>query len=385
LSSSEFTDQEVSTPFEPNDTPDAAEAPGEQPPELTAAPLQREGLPRGFRMRHDAHFVDQLDAAPPGGVLRMLPLGGLDAPACGEGAQIEALATSIRRVGLVEPLVVRRRAGRYEVIAGAKRLSAARLAQLDQVPCIVRDDLEEDAMQAWNAPPSGAARIDERAHGPFSPTPRERALDEAIGSLNAARNSIELTVPRSQDLRSRTALDLLRAEIVSTRLALTAMRVLSAMPLVRRTPATPKTLLDTTLSNLAPVVRLLGARVSVTAGADLPPMTVMQPLASFALEACLATVLTLAGDSNEPNVTITVENGEPDASALRFGMRLERGWLPVETARRLTDVDWGHHPGGVTTAMLMSAADSVARAHGGGVDVATDYDGFSITVTLSCS
>lgn len=381
MSSSEFTDQGLSTSFEPNDTPDA----GEQSPDLTGAPSQREGLPRGFRMRHDAHFVDQLDAAPPSAVLRMLPLGGLDAPACGEGPQIEALATSIRRVGLVEPLVVRRRAGRYEVIAGAKRLSAARLAQLDQVPCIVRDDLEEDAMQAWNAPPSTAARIDQRLHGPFSPTPRERALDEAIGSLNAARNSIELTVPRSQDLRSRTALDLLRAEMVSTRLALTAMRVLSAMPLVRRTPAAPKTLLETTLSNLAPVVRLIGARVSVAAGTDLAPITVMQPLASFALEACLSTVLTLAGDSTEPNVTIAVENGEPDASAVRFRMRLERGWLPVETAQRLTDVEWGQHPGGMTTALLMSAAESVARAHGGGVDVATDYDGFSITVTFWCS
>jgi hypothetical protein len=32
--------------------------------------------------------------------------------------------------------------------------------------------------------------------------------------------------------------------------------------------------------------------------------------------------------------------------------------------------------------MLMSAAESVARAHGGGVDVATDYEGFSITATL---
>jgi hypothetical protein len=66
-------------------------------------------------------------------------------------------------------------------------------------------------------------------------------------------------------------------------------------------------------------------------------------------------------------------------------MKLERGWLPAETAKRLTDVEWGHHPGGVTTALVTAAAESVARAHGGGLDVATDYDGFSITLTFSCS
>jgi hypothetical protein len=384
LSSSDLTNQDLSSPFETVAAPDIVDASVESP-ETADAPRQREGLPRGFRMRHDAHFVDQLESTAPGAVLRMLPLGGLDAPAQDQGPQIEALATSIRRVGLVEPLVVRRRAGRYEVIAGAKRLSAARLAQLDHVPCIVRDDLEKDAVEAWNAPSPAGPSIDDRAHGPFSPTARERALDETIGALGAARNAIELTWPRPRDLRSRTALDLLRAELVTARQTLTAMRVLSAMPLVRRTKEQPRGLVESAIAAVSPILRLLGAQVSIAAADDLPSISVMPPLATFALEACLHTVLTLAGDVNEPSITITVERSHSDSTAVSFRMRLEHGWLPAETAKRLADLEWGQHPGGVTMALVTAAAESVARAHGGGLDVVTDYEGFSIALTISCS
>lgn len=144
LSSSEFTDAELPGPL--SSLPHIADAPHEDETAEESSPPPREGLPRGFRMRHDTHYVDQLDGASPAAVLRMLPLGGIDAPACADGPAIEALARSIRRVGIVEPLVVRRSAGRYQVIAGAKRLSAARLAQLERVPCVVRDDLAEDAL-----------------------------------------------------------------------------------------------------------------------------------------------------------------------------------------------------------------------------------------------
>ncbi len=51
-----------------------------------------------------------------------------------------ALAESIRRHGVVQPVVVRlREAGGYELIAGERRWRAAGLAGLDQIPAIVRD------------------------------------------------------------------------------------------------------------------------------------------------------------------------------------------------------------------------------------------------------
>src|SRR5262245_55731969 len=51
---------------------------------------------------------------------------------------LEALADSIRRHGLLQPLVVRPTEGGYELIAGERRLRAARQAGLDEVPVVVR-------------------------------------------------------------------------------------------------------------------------------------------------------------------------------------------------------------------------------------------------------
>lgn len=54
-------------------------------------------------------------------------------------AALETLAASIRARGLLQPLVVRRTADGYEVIAGERRLRASQRAGLDSVPVIVRE------------------------------------------------------------------------------------------------------------------------------------------------------------------------------------------------------------------------------------------------------
>ena len=55
------------------------------------------------------------------------------------------LAESIRSYGILHPLTVRRRAGRYELVAGERRLRAAKLAGLREVPCVLMDVNMEDA------------------------------------------------------------------------------------------------------------------------------------------------------------------------------------------------------------------------------------------------
>lgn len=53
--------------------------------------------------------------------------------------KLEELASSIREKGVLEPLLVRPLAdGRFELIAGERRLKAARLAGLEEVPTVVR-------------------------------------------------------------------------------------------------------------------------------------------------------------------------------------------------------------------------------------------------------
>ncbi|MDR0903076.1 MAG: ParB/RepB/Spo0J family partition protein [Ruminococcus sp.] len=55
------------------------------------------------------------------------------------GADIAELAESIRQNGILQPLTVREsfNAGTYELIAGERRLRAAKLAGLNEVPCII--------------------------------------------------------------------------------------------------------------------------------------------------------------------------------------------------------------------------------------------------------
>ena len=60
---------------------------------------------------------------------------------------LAALARSIREVGVLQPIVVRVRDGGYELVAGERRLRAARLAGLPTVPAIVRESDDTDALR----------------------------------------------------------------------------------------------------------------------------------------------------------------------------------------------------------------------------------------------
>ena len=62
-------------------------------------------------------------------------------------AKIEELAASIRNQGIIQPLVVRRKGDGYELIAGERRWRAAMRAGLTQVPIVVRDASDHEALQ----------------------------------------------------------------------------------------------------------------------------------------------------------------------------------------------------------------------------------------------
>jgi ParB family chromosome partitioning protein len=53
--------------------------------------------------------------------------------------ELAALAESIKKEGVIQPVIVRKTDTGYELVAGERRLRAARLAGLSQVPVVVRD------------------------------------------------------------------------------------------------------------------------------------------------------------------------------------------------------------------------------------------------------
>lgn len=60
---------------------------------------------------------------------------------------IGALAASIREVGILQPIVVRKAGAGYELIAGERRLRAAKLAGLATIPVVIRDTDDADTLR----------------------------------------------------------------------------------------------------------------------------------------------------------------------------------------------------------------------------------------------
>lgn len=60
---------------------------------------------------------------------------------------LEELADSISKFGVLQPLLVQKRNGFYEIIAGERRWRAAKKAKLKEVPVLVRDYTEQERME----------------------------------------------------------------------------------------------------------------------------------------------------------------------------------------------------------------------------------------------
>ena len=110
---------------------------------------KRIGLPVTLKMRHDAHYVEQLTSFSGAAVGRMVPVDKIrpnpDQPRKALG-DLRELTDSIKEKGVLEPLLVRfvPRDDCYHIISGERRYHASRAAGLREVPCIekIADDAE---------------------------------------------------------------------------------------------------------------------------------------------------------------------------------------------------------------------------------------------------
>lgn len=103
--------------------------------------MSKRGLPTGIRMRHDAHYVEELATHHPTPIGRLIALDQLDPnpeqPRV-EIGDLNDLTASIKEKGVLEPLLVKpsRITGRWMIIAGERRWRASKAAGLRDVPCI---------------------------------------------------------------------------------------------------------------------------------------------------------------------------------------------------------------------------------------------------------
>ncbi len=118
-------------------------------------PLQKSRLGRGLAsLIGDSATPKPESKLPPEGEQRMLPIdlvraGRLNPRKDFREDDLAELAESIRQKGLVQPIVVRPdpASGGYEIVAGERRWRAAQRAQLHQLPAIIRDLSDQDALE----------------------------------------------------------------------------------------------------------------------------------------------------------------------------------------------------------------------------------------------
>src|SRR6476660_7966403 len=98
-------------------------------------------------MRHDEHYVEALAASAGTPVGRMVPIDLID-PNPDQPRQVmgdlSELIASIADKGILEPLVVRQRGDRFQIVAGERRYQASVQAGLRDLPVVIRevDDTE---------------------------------------------------------------------------------------------------------------------------------------------------------------------------------------------------------------------------------------------------
>jgi ParB family chromosome partitioning protein len=112
--------------------------------------VSKRGLPETLRMRHDEHYVEALAASEGSPIGRLVAIDLLD-PNPNQPRQVmgdlSELMASVAEKGVIEPLIVRLRGGRYQIIAGERRYHAAVQVGLREVPVIVRDADDAEVME----------------------------------------------------------------------------------------------------------------------------------------------------------------------------------------------------------------------------------------------
>jgi ParB family chromosome partitioning protein len=116
------------------------------------SPNRRTGLPVTVKMRHNAHYVEEIISRSGAAIGKMIAIEQIspntEQPRKDRG-DLKGLTESVREKGVLEPLLVRYlpESGKYMIISGERRYFAARAAGLAEVPCIEKDADDAETLE----------------------------------------------------------------------------------------------------------------------------------------------------------------------------------------------------------------------------------------------
>lgn len=103
---------------------------------------------------------------------------------------IQELAESIRSQGLIQPIVVRRSADRYELIAGERRWRAAQVAELQDIPAIIKEVNDQAA--------AAMALVENLQREDLNPIEEAYAISNLIKQFNWTHNEVAEAVGKAR-------------------------------------------------------------------------------------------------------------------------------------------------------------------------------------------
>ena len=103
---------------------------------------------------------------------------------------LQELADSIKQFGVIEPLVVVKRKGYYELIAGERRWRAARLAGLKEVPVVIKDYDDQQIVEI--------ALIENIQRADLNPIEEAHAYERLIQEFNLTQDEVAERVSKSR-------------------------------------------------------------------------------------------------------------------------------------------------------------------------------------------
>ncbi len=359
------------------------------------APIVREGLPARFRMRHTPHYVDELLGDAPLRTVREIPISEIEAPN-DDRADVEELERSIRRLGVIEPLLVGRRGAFYSIIAGMRRLRAAQRAGLATVPCLVHEldetrfaDMRAAAAQRLAIPVVPDPQVERAAEEePSMPLPVSvaSAPEQTIGEAALGLEFVSALLPAmnaagNDRLRWGVLTDLAAVEMARTKSAAAAAEILSAGP-IHRASVDYQSLVSSVVSATATEARLRGVRVELSLPESDREIFLDAPRCRGALTGAVQALLALAPRGGTTlSVTAHITTIRP-ALIVECVVHEIDPELSREAVNRFFDADWREHTAGPYGGVLLAAFAQTARAHGGRVDVKPASRGCMLTFVV---
>lgn len=103
---------------------------------------------------------------------------------------IEELAQSIVEHGIIQPIVVRKKGKKFEIVVGERRFRAAKLANIQEIPAIVRDMTEEQMMEV--------AILENLQREDLTPIEEAEAYQSLIEKLNFTQEELAKRLGKSR-------------------------------------------------------------------------------------------------------------------------------------------------------------------------------------------